>query len=162
MSDIWQEKIVKVNLFLAKKLKIDSQPDLLIIVIFLSADFYSKLTFSKKSFWNQSEYLSVCVLIRPVILSGRTFCRAWSGSKLFAKVIGRWKKLPLARKELPTCVVCWSPLWTVCILIRPGIMSGLIRMQTVWHCDGIPERIFLKSWFWKKSADDKKSCKITQ
>ena len=35
-------------------------------------------------------------------------------------------------------------------------MSGLIWIQTVWHSDGIPERIFRKSWFWKKSADDKK------
>ena len=33
-------------------------------------------------------------------------------------------------------------------------MSGLIWIQTVWHSDGISERIFQKSWFWKKSADD--------
>ena len=32
--------------------------------------------------------------------SGLTFCRAWSGSKLFAKVISRWQKSPLAGKEL--------------------------------------------------------------
>ena len=35
-------------------------------------------------------------------------------------------------------------------------MLGLIRTQTVWPSDGIPKRIFQKSWFWKKSADDKK------
>ena len=35
-------------------------------------------------------------------------------------------------------------------------------VQTVWHSDGILEWIFRKSWFWKKSADDKKACKITQ
>ena len=35
-------------------------------------------------------------------------------------------------------------------------MSGLIWIQTVWHSDGNPEIIFRKSWFWKKSADDKK------
>ena len=28
------------------------------------------------------------------------FCRAWSGSKLFAKVISRWQKLPLAELKL--------------------------------------------------------------
>ena len=33
-------------------------------------------------------------------------------------------------------------------------MSGLIWIQTVWHLDGISERIFQKSWFWKKSADN--------
>ena len=32
-------------------------------------------------------------------------------------------------------------------------LSGSILFET----DGIPERIFRKSWFWKKSADDKKS-----
>ena len=36
-------------------------------------------------------------------------------------------------------------------------MSGLIMIQAVWHSDGIPERIFLKSWFKKKSADNNKS-----
>ena len=34
---------------------------------------------------------------------------------------------------------------------------GPDRGQSVWHSDGIPERIIRKSWFWKKSAaDDKK------
>ena len=36
---------------------------------------------------------TVWIQIRP------TFCRAWSGSKLFAKVISRWQKSPLAGKE---------------------------------------------------------------
>ena len=35
-------------------------------------------------------------------------------------------------------------------------MSGLIRIQTAWHPDVIPERIFRKNQFWKKWADDKK------
>ena len=34
--------------------------------------------------------------------SGPMFCRAWSGSKLFAKVFSRWQKLPLAGKALNT------------------------------------------------------------
>ena len=38
-------------------------------------------------------------------------------------------------------------------------MPSLIWIQAFWHSDGIPERLFQKSWFWKKSADDKKSMK---
>ena len=36
--------------------------------------------------------------------SGPKFCRAWSGSKLFAKVISRWQKSPLAGKEFRSIV----------------------------------------------------------
>ena len=32
--------------------------------------------------------------------SGPTFCRAWSGSKQFAKIVSRWQRLPLVGKEL--------------------------------------------------------------
>ena len=32
--------------------------------------------------------------------SGPTFCRSWSESKLFAKVVSRWQKSPIAKKEL--------------------------------------------------------------
>ena len=42
----------------------------------------------------------------------------------------------------------------------PPQMSGLFWIQIVWHSDGIPERIFQKCWFWKKSADDKKHEKL--
>ena len=38
-------------------------------------------------------------------------------------------------------------------------MLGLIWIQTIWHSDGIPERIFQKIYFSKISADDKKSMK---
>ena len=34
-----------------------------------------------------------------------------------------------------------------------------IGIQTVWHSDSIIDRIFHKSWFWEKSADDKISMK---
>ena len=34
-------------------------------------------------------------------------------------------------------------------------MSGLIWIQTVWHADDIPERIFLKNWFWKNQQMQK-------
>ena len=41
-------------------------------------------------------------------------------------------------------------------------MSGLIWIQTGWHSDGIPERLFQKKMILKKSADGKKACKISQ
>ena len=43
-------------------------------------------------------------------------------------------------------------------------MSGLIRIQTVWHSYNIPERDFLKFNFEKKKklAEDKKSWKFSQ
>ena len=41
-------------------------------------------------------------------------------------------------------------------------MSGLIWIQIVWHSGGIPERIFQKVDFEKKSADDKKTWKNFQ
>ena len=40
-------------------------------------------------------------------------------------------------------------------------MSGLIRFQTVWHSDGIPEGIFWKNWFWKKQQPTKKCEKLS-
>ena len=49
------------------------------------------------------------------------------------------------------------PLQTVWTQNRPDKMSGLIWIKTVWHSDGMPERIFLKNDFEKKSADNTKS-----
>ena len=46
-----------------------------------SADFYSKLTFSKILTGTLSECQMVCIQIRT------TFCWYWTGSKLFANVI---------------------------------------------------------------------------
>ena len=57
--------------------------------------FYLKLTFSKNIF--QEYHQSVKQFGSR---SGLTFCRVWSGSILFAKVISRWQKSPLAGKEL--------------------------------------------------------------
>ena len=51
--------------------------------------------------------------------SGLTFCRAWSGFKLFAKVISRWQKLPLAGKELNAEQL----LDTYYFLAKPWLMS---------------------------------------
>ena len=45
--------------------------------------------------------------------------------------------------------------------IRPDKALGLIWIQTVWHSDGIPEKVFLKVDFEKKkSANDKKHEKL--
>ena len=49
-----------------------------------------------------------------------------------------------------------TPLQTVWTQIRTDRVLVLIWIQTVWHSDGILERIFRKSWFWKKPVDDKK------
>ena len=43
--------------------------------------------------------------------SGPKFCRAWSGSKLFVKVIGRLQKLLLAGKELNTEQLLDTTFW---------------------------------------------------
>ena len=60
---------------------------------------------------------------------------------------------------LPPSVVCWWLLQTVWTQIRPDKMSDLILAQSVWHSDGITERIFSKKLILKKSADDRKSMK---
>ena len=42
-------------------------------------------------------------------------------------------------------------------------MADLIWIQTVWHSDGIPERVFFfKKLILKKIADDKKAYKISK
>ena len=61
---------------------------------FSSVDFF-KINFFKIIF---QEYHQSVKQFRS--RSGPTFRRAWSGSKLFAKVISRWKKSPLVGKEL--------------------------------------------------------------
>ena len=44
---------------------------------------------------------------------------------------------------------------------RSGL-TFLVWTQIVWRSDGIPERFYFKKLILKKSADDKKACKITQ
>ena len=58
--------------------------------------FFLKQTFSKNSFRNTNHQSDNHVGSR----SGPTFCRSWSGSELFARVINRWQKLPPARDEI--------------------------------------------------------------
>ena len=50
---------------------------------------------------------------------------------------------------------------TVWTQIRPEKMSGLIKITTAWHSDGILKIIFQKKLILKKSADDKKAWKIS-
>ena len=60
--------------------------------------------------------------------------------------------------SLPTNTVFWCLMQTV----LTHKTWGLIWIQTVWHSDGIPERIFGKKLNLKKkkkSADDKKNMK---
>ena len=45
------------------------------------------LTFFKINFFQKN--------IKVNLFVSRSFCRSWSGSKLFAKVISRWQKLPV-------------------------------------------------------------------
>ena len=64
---------------------------------FLWIFFFLNQLFQKKKKIFQEYYQSVKQF---GFRAGPTFCRAWSGSKLFANVISRWQKLPLAGKEL--------------------------------------------------------------
>ena len=53
--------------------------------------------------------------------SGRTFCRAWSGSKLFAKFICRWQNLQLVGKVLNMrSMLCDSCLVPACFINSAG------------------------------------------
>ena len=56
---------------------------------------FFKINFFKKFFQEHYQWVK-----RFGSKSGPTFCRSWSGSKLFAKVISRWQKSSLARNEL--------------------------------------------------------------
>ena len=67
---------------------------------YFSCFFSCLLTFFKINFFkkfSQEYYQSVK---RFGSRSEPTFCQSWSGSKLFPKVISRWQKASLARKEL--------------------------------------------------------------
>ena len=48
----------------------------------------------------------------------------------------------------------WTQIW-------PDKTSGLIWIWTALHSGDIPERFIRRSWFWKKSADDKKHEKFS-
>ena len=79
--------------------------------------------------------------------SGPTFCRSWSGSKLFAKVIIRRQKMPLARKEL-THISLLSFLWYLGKQRRPRSDATfyLIRVSTVCSQNVLLEQK------WKKNS----------
>ena len=66
--------------------------------------FFSKIHFFKKKSFRNTIRVSKEFGSR----SGPTFCRAWSGSKLFAKVISRWQKSPIVGKELMARQPCGS------------------------------------------------------
>ena len=60
--------------------------------------------------------------------------------------------------HLPTSAVCcWYSLQTVWKQIRLDKKSGLIWIQTAWHYDCIPERIFLKKFILIETGRRQKS-----
>ena len=58
--------------------------------------------------------------------SGRTFCRAWSGFKLFAKIISRQQKPPLAGR-----VKCKTTCWYY-FLAKTLAKVNFIWLQQIW------------------------------
>ena len=76
------------------------------------------------------------------------FCR------VEAHIIQRQRKccinvLKVIINSFPPSVFCWLLLKTVWTKIRPEKIMSLIWNQTVPQPDGIPERFFFQSWFWK-------------
>ena len=71
-------------------------------MLLLSADFF-QIEFLEKFF---QEYNHEQRVKRFGSRSGPTFCRFYSGSKLFAEVISTRQKSPLARTELSTSAQC--------------------------------------------------------
>ena len=75
--------------------------------------------------------------------SGPKFCQSWSGSKLFAKVISRWQKSSLARKELLTCVcipcigiiifTSWENKWSTWSDTTPDLFSKVQSTNIFLH-----------------------------
>ena len=118
---------------------------------------FSKLTFSKNSF--QEHFQSVKPFgSRP----WQMFCRSWSGSKLFAKVISRRQKsiffkISFFKKffsgKLPECQRVW-------IQTRTDVLSVLIWVQTV--CKGYQQTTknqrISKSAFWKNLSGIPSEC----
>ena len=71
-------------------------------------------------------------------------------------------RLPDLASSLLTRIVCWKPwqtVWTHNITCTHRL-SVLIWVQTIWYSDCIPERIFRKSWFWKKFNRQQKKMQI--
>ena len=61
-------------------------------------------------------------------------------------------EIPLVLKGLTYCL----PLHKRLDPDQARQKVGLIWIQSVWHSNGIPERIFRKRWFWKNQQTTKK------
>ena len=114
------------------------------MLLLSSADF-SKLSFWKKIF--QEHYQSVKWFGSR---SSPTFCRAWSGSKLLAKVISNQQNLLLAGIELIFLLCKWKiltngddslswPEWMVCKV------EGRLDYSQWCHCSNILNHVCPKS-----------------
>ena len=98
--------------------------------------FFFKLTFFKKTFQEYHQCIK-----QFGSRSGPTFCRGWSGSKLFAKVISRRKKSPLAGKVKncwmsskqcrPWSDAAFCSIWSGSTLFLQACLSQYLGL--LWH-----------------------------
>ena len=122
----------------------------LFMLLLLSADFFfSNKLFAKNSFSNCQHYQSVKQFGSR---SGPTFCWAWSGSKLFAKVISRQQKSQLlTRNELSELKLPSIKLVPFCNKISFSKRSCLDAVLNSFHAFAVVCRLFfLKLAFCKK------------
>ena len=88
----WRDKKVFIRIFLNSL----HAGHVFFLFFFVVCGFFLKNQFFQKSLSGIQEYHQSVKKFGS--RSGRTFCWAWSGSKLFAKVINRRQKSPLLRK----------------------------------------------------------------
>ena len=96
-------------------------------MLFLLSAYCLKISFFKNFF--QEHYQSI---ERFGSRSGPTFCQCWSGSKLFVKVISRWQKSPLARKELN-----YQEKYIfrqLSEIFQSGVPGGVTLTQLIFYC----------------------------
>ena len=99
----------------------DLEPNLLTLIVFLKKKIENKknlINFFKK--FLHKHYHSV-----KWFWAGPPFCRSWSGSKLFAKIICRWAKVAVSPDLGPNCLQSLSA-------DGQKLLSVLIWVQTVF------------------------------
>ena len=109
---------------------------------------------------------SLCFINNLSVIKGQVFL-GWTSTKLglmfLLKDTTQWRRwgsnprpLGLKSSTLHWVTAHRITLQTVWSQIRPDTMSGLICLQTVWHSDCIPARIFQKIDFNKCQQRTKK------
>ena len=134
-----------------------------------SADFFSpKLTFSKKKKnsgipFRVSNSLDLYILLGLVWV--QSVCKGYQQmQRLSAEETSRWR----VNSSSPFCHLLIT--FAASFGTRSGLAFSLTERRvwfgskTVWHSNGIPERIFRKSWFWKikQQTTKKNQEKISQ